>query len=78
MDSPHMHTLRIVVNSVHPGWVDTPLLRSAGPMQGFYKCVRVQRARCPCFHHQALSFLMHSVKINPTTLHHTMPHHISG
>src|SRR6056297_1134796 len=28
---------KIVVNSVHPGWVDTPLLRSAGPMQGFYK-----------------------------------------
>lgn len=30
---------QVVVNSVHPGWVDTPLLRSAGPMQGFYKCV---------------------------------------
>jgi len=28
---------KVVVNSVHPGWVDTPLLRSAGPMQGFYK-----------------------------------------
>ncbi len=31
---------KVVVNSVHPGWVDTPLLRTAGPMEGFYKYVR--------------------------------------
>ena len=29
----------VVTNSVHPGWVDTPLLASAAPMQGFYKYV---------------------------------------
>ena len=31
---------KITVNSVHPGWVDTPLLRSAGPMSGFYKLMK--------------------------------------
>ncbi|GAB5034891.1 dehydrogenase reductase sdr family member 12 [Nannochloropsis oceanica] len=30
----------LVVNCVHPGWVDTPLLRTAGPMEGFYKLMR--------------------------------------
>jgi NAD(P)-dependent dehydrogenase (short-subunit alcohol dehydrogenase family) len=30
---------KVVVNCVHPGWVDTPLLRAAGPMEGFYKYV---------------------------------------
>lgn len=27
----------VVVNCVHPGWVDTPGLQTAPPMQGFYK-----------------------------------------
>jgi len=33
----------LVVNCVHPGWVDTPLLRTAGPMEGFYKYVLGKR-----------------------------------
>jgi len=34
-----MKESKVVVNCVHPGWVDTPLLRAAGPMEGFYKFV---------------------------------------
>eukprot|EP00735_Rhodelphis_limneticus_P013705 TRINITY_DN7659_c0_g1::TRINITY_DN7659_c0_g1_i1::g.18545::m.18545 TRINITY_DN7659_c0_g1::TRINITY_DN7659_c0_g1_i1::g.18545 ORF type:complete len:339 (-),score=15.79,sp/A6QP05/DHR12_BOVIN/42.36/9e-69,adh_short/PF00106.20/5.4e-18,adh_short/PF00106.20/1.2e+03,adh_short_C2/PF13561.1/4.2e-06,adh_short_C2/PF13561.1/0.0036,KR/PF08659.5/2.1e-08,Epimerase/PF01370.16/2.8e-06,Eno-Rase_NADH_b/PF12242.3/0.001,NAD_binding_10/PF13460.1/0.031,NAD_binding_10/PF13460.1/2.3e+02,DUF1776/PF08643.5/0.28,Shikimate_DH/PF0 len=30
----------IIVNCVHPGWVDTPGLRGAKPMEGFYKATK--------------------------------------
>jgi NAD(P)-dependent dehydrogenase (short-subunit alcohol dehydrogenase family) len=33
---------RVTVNCVHPGWVDTPGLQTAPPMQAFYKCVCVE------------------------------------